>query len=43
MKSVVKKLAADFRRWGKRRTRLVQHGVKTWGVIFWEWAEDGVG
>ena len=37
MKSVVEKLAADFRHWGKPRTRRVQRGVKKWGVVFNKW------
>jgi hypothetical protein len=33
----VEKLASDFRRWGKDKTRLVHAGVKKWGVIFDFW------
>ena len=30
----VAKLAKDFRRWGRKRTLLVQKGVNRWGVQF---------
>jgi len=35
--TIVQRLAADFRRWGKNRVRLVKKGVTKHGVIFDRW------